>query len=185
MRLSNLVVLLPLLASAAARADDPAQAQDIIAQAVAKAKAEHKKVLVDFSASWCPWCVKLEKLYTESPFAKLFEKDFVIAQVTIVERPELKNRTNPGWEKLMLDFRKHKDQDIPYVVLLDAKGRQLTDSFEKYGSNLPNNAGFPQTDEEISAFQAQLKRYAPSFQAKDLAALGAYFIKVRTTAGHH
>ena len=85
----------------------------------------------------------------------------------------------------MLKFRKHKDQDIPYEVILCSNGKQLADSFEKYGSNLPNNAGFPQTPDEIDAYLSQIKATAPSFSAADRESLRAYFVAIREKSSGH
>jgi thiol-disulfide isomerase/thioredoxin len=174
-----------VVSSATALAADAPTAQSILSEAQAKAKQEHKNVLVDFHASWCPWCVRLDRLYEDPKFGPKFKASFVFAPITVVERPALKDKTNAGWDDLMLGFRKAKDQDIPYVVILNPNGKVLADSYEVKGQRIPNNAGFPQTDDEITAYLAQLHKTAPAFSDADLADLKTYFLNVRATHTGH
>ena len=186
MKRLGILIGIMCVGSASIFAQQAPTAEMLLSQGMAKAKAEHKNVLLDFKASWCPWCVRLDALYEDPKFADKFKKAFVIVPIVIVEREELKSKTNEGWEALMLRYRKHKDQDIPYEVILNPRGKQLADSYEKYGGNLPNNAGFPQTSDEIEAYLNQLKATAPSFTAADRDALRAYFTAIREkSSGHH
>ncbi|MDR3692072.1 MAG: thioredoxin family protein [Fimbriimonas sp.] len=154
-------------------------ADELVKSGLAKARAEHKNVLIDFHASWCPWCKQLDALYEDPQFAEKFRKSYVIVPITVIERPSLKAKTNDGWDALMFKYRKHKDQDIPYVVILGPTGKPLADSFERYGSALPNNAGFPQTPEEIDAYIKQISETGKGFQFADLAKLRTFFVNVR------
>jgi len=152
---------------------------------MAKAKAEHKNVLLDFRASWCPWCTRLDALYEDPKFADKYRRSYVIVPITVVEREELKSKTNAGWDALMLKYRKHKDQDIPYVVILSPEGKPLADSWERYGGSLPSNAGFPQTPEEIDAYIKQIAATGSAFSAGDRDRLKAYFEAVRSKGVRH
>jgi thiol:disulfide interchange protein len=54
-----------------------------IAAALAQAKREHKRVIVDFGGDWCGDCQVLDIYFHQSPNADLLEKHFVLVHVWI------------------------------------------------------------------------------------------------------
>jgi len=54
-----------------------------IAAALAQAKREHKRVIVDFGGDWCPDCQVLDIYFHQQPNADLLEKHFVLVHVWI------------------------------------------------------------------------------------------------------
>jgi thiol-disulfide isomerase/thioredoxin len=174
-----------IISIAMAFASETPKADAVLQKALAQAKQEHKNVLVDFRASWCPWCVRLEHLYEDPKFGPKFKESFVFAPITVRERAARRVEENAGWESIMLGFRKDPAQDIPYVVILNPQGKAVADSFERKGERIPGNAGFPQSDEEIAAYLDTLHKTAPAFSEADLAELKAYFLNVRAKRQGH
>jgi thiol:disulfide interchange protein len=54
-----------------------------IAAALAKAKREHKRVIVDFGGDWCGDCQVLDIYFHQSPNAELLAKYFVLVHVWV------------------------------------------------------------------------------------------------------
>jgi thiol:disulfide interchange protein len=54
-----------------------------VAAAIAKAKREHKRVIMDFGADWCGDCQVLDLYFHQSPNVELMEKYFVEVKVNI------------------------------------------------------------------------------------------------------
>ncbi len=54
-----------------------------IAAGLAKAKREHKRVLLDFGGDWCPDCQVLDIYFHQSPNLELLTKNFVLVHVWI------------------------------------------------------------------------------------------------------
>jgi thiol:disulfide interchange protein len=54
-----------------------------VAAAIAKAKREHKRVIMDFGGDWCGDCQVLDIYFHQSPNAELMEKYFVEVKVNI------------------------------------------------------------------------------------------------------
>jgi thiol:disulfide interchange protein len=54
-----------------------------VAAAIAKAKREHKRVIIDFGGDWCGDCQVLDIYFHQSPNAELMEKYFVEVKVNI------------------------------------------------------------------------------------------------------
>ncbi len=54
-----------------------------IAAALAKAKSEHKRVILDFGGDWCGDCQVLDIYFHQSPNAQLLDKNFVLVHVWI------------------------------------------------------------------------------------------------------
>src|SRR5947209_2105501 len=57
-------------------------------KAQAKAKAEHKLVMMDFTGTdWCPWCIKLNKEVFSTPeFSEFAAKNLVLVEVDFPRR---------------------------------------------------------------------------------------------------
>ena len=176
----GLIALTPTMASIA----ETPTADAVLRAALLQAKQVHKNVLVDFRASWCPWCVRLEHLYQDPKFGPKFRESYVFATITVREKADRKWEENNGWESIMLGYRKDPARDIPYVVILDPQGKAVADSYEKKGERIPGNAGFPQTDEEITAYLDTLRKTAPAFTEADLLDLKAYFAQIRASRHH-
>ena len=60
----------------------------IMEKAQQQSKKENKNVMVIFHASWCGWCKKMDKKMSLSSTKDLFEKNYVIAHVDVLEKGE-------------------------------------------------------------------------------------------------
>lgn len=94
--------------------------------AKAKAAAEGKKILIDFSGSdWCGWCIKLDKeILSTREFISKASKSFVLL---LVDSPRNKGLLSPKARKenpkLVSEFGV---RGYPTLVVTDASGREIT-----------------------------------------------------------
>jgi thiol:disulfide interchange protein len=63
--------------------DVHADAQQDIARALAQAKKEHKRVLIDFGADWCPDCVVLAHIFDDAKVKPFLDSHFVVVRVNV------------------------------------------------------------------------------------------------------
>ena len=115
------------------RADGSAQ----IASALARASAEHKRVIVDFGANWCIWCRRLHATFEGDPgVAGALRRGFVVVMVDVNTRRG--ERRNAG---VVERYGNPTAHGIPVLVVLDADGRRLatqdTGAFEEGGGHSP------------------------------------------------
>jgi thiol:disulfide interchange protein len=54
-----------------------------IAAALAQARREHKRVILDFGGNWCGDCQLLDIYYRQSPNAEILAKNFIVVHVNI------------------------------------------------------------------------------------------------------
>jgi thiol:disulfide interchange protein len=90
--------------------DVHADAQKDIARAVAQAKKEHKRVLIDFGADWCPDCVVLAHLFDDAKVKPFLDTHFVVVRVNVGQ-----------WDANLDVSEKYGDpiaKGIPAVVVL-------------------------------------------------------------------
>jgi thioredoxin-related protein len=104
-------------------------------QALAKAKAEKKLVLVNFTGSdWCPGCIQLhKKVLTKKEFQEYADKNLELVEVDFPEgkqQPAELKQANAALSK------KFDVQGYPTVFLLDADGKVLNKD-EGYGGASP------------------------------------------------
>ena len=123
-------ILLSLIAACgllAVQAGEPAWMTDVPA-AVAKAKAENKRVLLDFTGSdWCGWCIKLHKeVFSQKEFLDYADKNLVLVQVDFPQRKKQAAKLKKANEALSEKF---KIEGYPTIVILNAEGKQVGSSF--------------------------------------------------------
>jgi thiol:disulfide interchange protein len=97
--------------------NESADANKQIADAVAQAGKEGKRVLLQFGANWCPWCHKLHHLFaTDQTVAAELANDYVVVLVDV-------NKGHNG----DIDRRYHHptQHGLPVLVVLDSDGKQL------------------------------------------------------------
>lgn len=102
--------------------DTQADAAADIETALARAKAENKRVLLDFGANWCVWCHRLHTLFTtnEAVAARL-AADYVVVMVDMNARGG-KSRNTATNER----YGNPIQHGLPVLVVLDAAGNLLT-----------------------------------------------------------
>jgi thiol:disulfide interchange protein len=54
-----------------------------IAEALVRARREHKRVLLDFGGNWCGDCQVLDIYFHQSPNADILDKNFIVVHVNI------------------------------------------------------------------------------------------------------
>jgi thiol:disulfide interchange protein len=98
--------------------DETADGAKQIADALAVAKKENKRVMLQFGANWCGWCHKLHKLcQSDAAIAAKLKESFVVVLVDV-------NKTHNS------DINKRYGNPmrfgLPAIVILDADGKVLT-----------------------------------------------------------
>jgi len=99
--------------------DETADGAKQIADALAKAKFAHKRVLIQWGGNWCGWCIKLHELYrSDKDIAHelLYEYEPVYLDIGHADK-HLDLVTKYGAE-----IQKH---GVPYLTVLDEDGKVL------------------------------------------------------------
>lgn len=95
-----------------------ADAKADINAAVAKAAAENKHVLLQIGGNWCPWCVKLHKLFhTDATVDSTMKADYIFVMVNYSKE----NKNLPVLAELGYPQR----FGFPVLVVLDKTGKRL------------------------------------------------------------
>ncbi|HEY0263208.1 MAG TPA: thioredoxin family protein [Granulicella sp.] len=89
-----------------------------IAAALKQAKAEHKRVLIDFGGDWCGDCQVLDIYFRESPNDQLLAQNFVLAHVFV--NSDISNNLDLG-QKYGIPLKK----GVPALAVLDANGKLI------------------------------------------------------------
>ena len=164
-----LPILALALASVAFAGEDSAAVKLNVAEAAAKAQS--KDVLVIFHASWCHWCKKLDELIANPKYSQIFQDNYVIVHVDVLEQGDKKSLETPGGAQLSTQLGAD-GEGLPYTVCLSSKGQKLFDS-EKSATK-GSNIGYPSEPDEVTYFMAQLKKTAPRLTAAQASDLEAY-----------
>ena len=120
-----------------------------IAAALARARREHKRVILDFGGNWCGDCQLLDIYYHQSPNAELLAKNFILVHIDI------------GHMDKNVDVAKKYNvpitKGVPALAVIDANGKLLYAEREKEFEH--------PTPQSITAF---LNRWKPVTHAAPL-----------------
>jgi thiol-disulfide isomerase/thioredoxin len=108
--------------------DEKADAKAAVEAALAAARRENRRVLIQWGGNWCSWCLLLHDLFEkDADLAKKLRYEYDVVHVDIGKSDKNLDLA----EKYGTDFRKH---GVPYLTVLDADGKPLanqpTDPFE-------------------------------------------------------
>ncbi|RXK62300.1 DUF255 domain-containing protein [Lacibacter luteus] len=153
--------ILPLLLLISVNNAFAQSAETILKEASAKAKAENKKVIVLFHASWCGWCKKMDISMSDPVCKKYFDDNFITVHLTVDESADKKHLETPGADAVKKKY-KGETAGLPFWLILDADQKLLADSYmrkpgiskEEAGENI----GCPASEEEVAAFISILQQ---------------------------
>jgi thioredoxin-related protein len=152
----------------------PQNADIILKSALQQAKAGNKNVMIIFHASWCGWCARLEKVIESPELKNIFNNNWAIARIDVMERKgKIDSLENPGGKALMKKYGGEK-AGLPFYVFVDGKGRKITSSLAMPDKS---NIGYPGANEEIDIFGKVLKSASKKITDKQIAEIKDYLIK--------
>jgi len=95
-----------------------------VPKAVAKAKAEKKLVLLDFTGSdWCGWCIKLHKeVFSKPEFEVYTQQNLVLVEVDFPRNKEQSAELKKANQALQ---EKYGIEGYPTIIVLDGEGKQV------------------------------------------------------------
>ena len=95
------------------------------AKASAKAKAEGKHILIDFSGSdWCGWCIKLDKEVFSKKAFKDYAKDNLV--LVLADFPSDKSKQSAELQKQNQELaKKYGVRGFPTVFILSPGGKTI------------------------------------------------------------
>jgi thioredoxin-related protein len=111
--------------------DENADGRKQIEDALAHAKKENRRVLIQWGANWCAWCIKLhETMKSEKDVARKLLYEYDVVHIDI-----------GNWDKHLDLVEKYgadiKTNGVPFLTILDAEGNVLanqeTSSLEREG----------------------------------------------------
>jgi thioredoxin-related protein len=96
---------------------------DDLEKAKAQAKAENKKILLDFTGSdWCGWCKKLDKeVFSQPAWKEYAAKHLVLVEVDFPRGFQLPEGTKKQNDELA---KKYSIQGYPTIVITSASGNK-------------------------------------------------------------
>lgn len=155
--------------------------------AKAKAKAEKKHLLIDFTGSdWCGWCIKLdEEVFSKEAFKAEAPKNFVLVKL---DYPRNKDLVTEEIQKQNAELgKKYQIQGYPTILLCDCEGRVYGATGYQEGGPEKYNTHLGDLKKQGDAFIAAMVR-ADAAKGVDRAkaldeALSA--INEETVANHH
>lgn len=154
-------------------------AETILKDAAVKAKAENKKIIVLFHASWCGWCKKMDISMNDPVCKKYFDDNFITVHLTVDESEGKKHLETPGADFIKKKY-KGETAGLPFWLILDSDQKLLADSYmRKPGvskDEAGENIGCPASDEEVAAFIAILQQ-TTKLKAAELAIIAERFTK--------
>ena len=105
-------------------------------KAKAKAKAENKHILIDFSGSdWCGWCVKLDKEVFSQPAFKEYAKENLV--LLLVDWPQRTPDSKKVQAKSKPILEKFAVRGFPTVIILDPEGKSIAKTGYQAGGPKP------------------------------------------------
>ncbi|MDX2185693.1 MAG: thioredoxin family protein [Opitutaceae bacterium] len=92
--------------------------------ALAKAKAENKLVLLDFTGSdWCGWCKRLDKeVFSQQEFKDFTQDRFVLVELDFPRKKKLDEATQKQNFELQDQF---KIEGYPTIIIVDGDGKEI------------------------------------------------------------
>ena len=118
--------------------DSSANPKADIAAALRQAKAQKKRVILDFGGDWCGDCQVLDIYMHQSPNSELLDKHFVVVHVDI---GRMDHNVDVA-EKYKVPINK----GVPALAVLDANGRLLYSQENKEFENMRNMRSSDVTD---------------------------------------
>ncbi|MBS1948296.1 MAG: thioredoxin family protein [Bacteroidetes bacterium] len=126
-----LTVLSLAIASAGAQSvkikiyDPSANAEKDIADAVTKAKSEHKHVLLQAGGNWCSWCIEFNRfVHADSSIDSLLGKCFITYHLNF--SPENENKS------IFAKYGYPQRFGFPVFVILDGNGNRIHTQNSEY-----------------------------------------------------
>lgn len=179
-KITVLLVAFLAVLSTRAQTEKVPSTNAIVAAATAQAAKENKNVFILFHASWCIWCHRMDAYMNDPRCKAFFDKNYVIAHITVMEDPKHKADENEGGRQYLFD---HGGQNtgIPYWIILGKDGKYLANSrqtgeAEALTSDNGDNVGCPGEEDEIAYFLRVLKSTSNA-SAADLDAVKSAFTK--------
>ena len=95
-----------------------------LSKAQAKAKAENKLVLLDFTGSdWCGWCIKLNKdVFSKKEFEEYAKKNLVLVEVDFPRAKKLSAEQKKANDALA---KKYNIEGYPTIIVLNKEGTKV------------------------------------------------------------
>lgn len=137
--------------------DEKADANEQIAAALAKAKKENRRVLIQWGGNWCGWCIRLHTLFDkEAAVRRKLMYEYDVVHVDIGQ-----------WNKHMDLAEKYganlKQHGVPFLTILDADGNVVAN--QETGSLEAESNGFHHDPRKVVVFLTKHQAPYPEAQA--------------------
>jgi hypothetical protein len=143
-----------------------------MSQAEAQAAAQHKNILLSFSASWCGPCHMFEHFVADPAIAPIMNKASGLTTLDVGEHPtDTRHHDTPGAVALRANLG-GDTAGYPYLIMLDPTGKPIVNSLRP-DPKTPggNNIGYPAIPVEIDWFMHMLQKAAPQLTPQDTATI--------------
>jgi thiol:disulfide interchange protein len=133
------------------------RAESVLADGLAQASKEHKRVFLHFGAPWCGWCHRLEDWMDKPEVARILAKDFVDVKID--------QDRMVGAESVMKRYCQTPG-GIPWFCVLGEDGTSICTSDGAKG-----NIGFPGEPAEIEHFIGMMNKSRKKMSEGDVGVL--------------
>jgi thiol-disulfide isomerase/thioredoxin len=138
--------------------DEKANADQVVDAAMAKAKKDHKLLMIDLGGNWCPDCVVLHNLMLMPAMAKFMDTHYVVAMVDVGKfdrNPQIAARY--GY--------KDKLVGVPTILVVDPATNKLVNPNDVFALKTAGH----QTPQDLADYLAVWTDAQPKWDASKLA----------------